>query len=47
MVDTFYREVAHKLVCMNSCDIDYTELRVLVLTSLFLECKEQGRLNIL
>lgn len=45
MADSFYKEFAHKWVTIDAYNMEYTEIKLLVIVALFKECKEQGRLN--
>ena len=46
MAKAFYDEFAFKWVVMDVYNMNYTEIKMLVLVALFMECKEQNRLGI-
>ena len=46
MAQNFYDEFAKKWVYMDVYHMEYTEIKLLIKVALFMECEEQGRLNI-
>lgn len=46
MAQAFYNEFANKWVFIDVYSMNYTEIKLLVLVALFMECKEQNRLDI-
>lgn len=46
MAKNFYEEFAYKWVVIDVYSMSYTEIKLLVIVALFMECKEQDRLDI-
>lgn len=44
--NAFYTEFARKWVFMDVYQMDYTEIKLLIMVSMFMECKEQGRIEV-